>query len=479
MDIEGQSCAPYFCVGKIRIMKKLLLIVMAFVGTVNADAQVITGEFSDNTVAGKMLYLEAVSGRRTTMVDSTKIDQSLEFRFNSTRRETGVYRLSFDRKHQLDIISNATEDIVQLDFEGMDLLEGLSVIQSEENRAFGEFNYLREEMAKKKREINAERKKVPKNNKAQRELLSVRKDVLDKQFGKNTQPLMEAYPNTYFARLAKCYQFPDYEAYQASGAKKTYPSEKAFLTDRFFDTVDFTDIGLTKSTVYKDRIYKYLVRYTQYNEPGLIRSVDKIMGLAEGHDSTKEHILNYFLDHFNANGPKLMLQFVLENYLLDESCSEMDVEERYRMMAGEYQNLLPGNKAPNLQIADDQGGMLDIAKVAAGQKGTLLFFWSSHCHYCEQAMPSVKKLYEQYKAKGLEIVGVSLDTNEQAWKAGIAKNTLTWKQASELKGYKSQIALDYRIHKTPYFYLLDSDMQIVGKPNGITALENALMNMLP
>ena len=37
-------------------------------------------------------------------------------------------------------------------------------------------------------------------------------------------------------------------------------------------------------------------------------------------------------------------------------------------------------------------------------------------------------LYANYKDRGLEIVGISLDENESAWKTAIEKNNMQWIQ---------------------------------------------------
>ena len=48
------------------------------------------------------------------------------------------------------------------------------------------------------------------------------------------------------------------------------------------------------------------------------------------------------------------------------------------------------------------------------------------CGPCRKEIPNLKKLYELYKGKGLEIVSVSIDKNETAWKKALAEEKLSW-----------------------------------------------------
>lgn len=47
-------------------------------------------------------------------------------------------------------------------------------------------------------------------------------------------------------------------------------------------------------------------------------------------------------------------------------------------------------------------------------KYLLIDFWTSWCPHCNAASPELKRLYSEYSSKGFEILGVSIDGNEQA-----------------------------------------------------------------
>ena len=58
-------------------------------------------------------------------------------------------------------------------------------------------------------------------------------------------------------------------------------------------------------------------------------------------------------------------------------------------------------------------------------------FWATWCGPCVAEMPAMKKLYAEYKDKGVEFIGVSLDHKEGGLgqlKAFVAKEGIPWPQ---------------------------------------------------
>lgn len=72
-------------------------------------------------------------------------------------------------------------------------------------------------------------------------------------------------------------------------------------------------------------------------------------------------------------------------------------------------------------------------------------------------------LYKEFHAKGLNIIGVSLDKEKSKWTDAIAKDGLTWTQISNLKFWDCPIAKQYQIEGIPATILLDENGVIIGK----------------
>jgi thiol-disulfide isomerase/thioredoxin len=55
----------------------------------------------------------------------------------------------------------------------------------------------------------------------------------------------------------------------------------------------------------------------------------------------------------------------------------------------------------------------------------LLAFGATWCQPCKEDYPLLKKLHQNYKQSGFEIVGVNMDDQKQTWLAQVAKVLFT------------------------------------------------------
>ena len=135
-----------------------------------------------------------------------------------------------------------------------------------------------------------------------------------------------------------------------------------------------------------------------------------------------------------------------------------------------------GKKAPDFKAPDTQGKMVSLHENLG--KVTLIDFWASWCAPCRQENPNVVRIYNQFKDKGLAIIGVSLDKDADRWIKAIEDDKLTWLQVSNLKEWKDPIAKEYGITAIPATYLLDEKGVIIARDLSSEELEVKLNELL-
>jgi peroxiredoxin len=120
-----------------------------------------------------------------------------------------------------------------------------------------------------------------------------------------------------------------------------------------------------------------------------------------------------------------------------------------------------GATAPDFTQNTPEGKPIQLSSLKG--KIVLLDFWASWCGPCRQENPNVVKLYQQYHAKGFEILGVSLDESKEEWVKAIKEDKLDWIHVSDLQYWKNAAARLYSVNAIPQSYLLDKDGIIIGR----------------
>ena len=118
-----------------------------------------------------------------------------------------------------------------------------------------------------------------------------------------------------------------------------------------------------------------------------------------------------------------------------------------------------GAKAPDFTLNDINGNPVTMSEVKGKIK--IIDFWASWCGPCRLNNPALKKLYDEYHEKGLEIIGVSLDTKKNAWEQAIEKDGLSWINISSLKGWKCDVIRLYNVTGVPALFILDEYNNII------------------
>ena len=166
-------------------------------------------------------------------------------------------------------------------------------------------------------------------------------------------------------------------------------------------------------------------------------------------------------------GPMLVLHSY--SYISEQNAEEYnyftdEVKESYygRLLHDKiWPPSMEGKQVPDFRFTNHADGKQMSLRVAlAGKKYLLLDFWASWCKPCRKEIPNILNLYKKYHGKGFEVVSISADSSEAAWKKALDEEQLPW--YNDRDGNQGICTL-YKVQYYPTLYLLDASGRVVAK----------------
>jgi thiol-disulfide isomerase/thioredoxin len=155
---------------------------------------------------------------------------------------------------------------------------------------------------------------------------------------------------------------------------------------------------------------------------------------------------------------------------LNEVMSTLDTNlnaSPYMPLLSDYLKTLKRTEIGMLYVSfmmqDTTGIYLPIVDLI-GENYLLVDFWASWCGPCRDENPNLVAVYNDYKDKGFDILGVSLDRDKDSWLKAIRNDNLTWHHVSDLLYWENRAAKIYGVRSIPSNVLID--------PNGIIIAKN-------
>ena len=96
-------------------------------------------------------------------------------------------------------------------------------------------------------------------------------------------------------------------------------------------------------------------------------------------------------------------------------------------------------------------------------KLVVLNFWATWCPPCRLEMPSMERLYQEFKGEGLEVVAINFMEREKPITSFLKENGFTF---SVLLDKKGEIARDYGVHGLPVTFLIARNGNLLARSMG-------------
>ncbi len=168
--------------------------------------------------------------------------------------------------------------------------------------------------------------------------------------------------------------------------------------------------------------------YTQkFCETDSTAYINAIMGKRAGNEKVDTWLFKYLLQTLMNYKDDNGLTYLVKWYSNSCSMEELNKDQSTSILLTSLKNCATGKKAFNLLLPDLNGKNGSMAEIASKSKLTLILFWRTDCSHCREFEPELEALYKKYHARGLEVIGVSMDQDEATWKKYMAEHPVPWK----------------------------------------------------
>ncbi|HET8945463.1 MAG TPA: redoxin domain-containing protein [Candidatus Polarisedimenticolia bacterium] len=138
---------------------------------------------------------------------------------------------------------------------------------------------------------------------------------------------------------------------------------------------------------------------------------------------------------------------------------------------------LIGSPAPDFTIRATDGGTIRLSALRG--RPVLVYFWTSTCPTCAWQAGPITALYERYHPAGLEMIGISYDTDRPAFDAFRAGHRETWPTSfSGHQVWDDPVGRLYRERGTGIVHVVDRDGTLIDSTSNLADLETEVARLL-
>ena len=161
---------------------------------------------------------------------------------------------------------------------------------------------------------------------------------------------------------------------------------------------------------------------------------------------------------YGLSGAEIEAELEKFDAALSKSDFVFELAERAKVL----KRVAIGEKFLDFTQNDIDGNPVTLSSLV-GENYLLIDFWAAWCAPCRVENPNVVAIYNDYKDKGFDVLGVSLDRRKEDWLKAIEDDKLTWTQVSDLNYWKNEASKAYGINAIPSNLLLDKNGIIIEK----------------
>ena len=119
---------------------------------------------------------------------------------------------------------------------------------------------------------------------------------------------------------------------------------------------------------------------------------------------------------------------------------------------------LPGQRVPQFDLAADDGSRVRLSDYQG--KILVVNFWATWCPPCVAEMPSLDRFQQMFAARGVEVLAISVDDDESAYRSFLAQHNV---RLRTVRDPEKKVSALYGTFKYPESYIVDREGRLVRK----------------
>ncbi len=459
-------------------------LVVAFFISICSYAQTYKIDVHIDGIKDTSLLLGYHFGEKKYVQDTAIVDSKGNAVFEGdTLLKGGIYLVILPSKTYFEILVSENQRF-GVKTSASDLVNKIEFTNSPENSAFADYQRFMIEQQMKNKDITEKLKKLDEKSDSvkiyQKQLAAVNADV-ENYWNK----LIEKNKGTFLATIIKSMKNVEMPEIVVPEGTKNADSLKwmrsyQFNKEHFFDNIPFSDPKMLRTPILENRINTYFDRVIIPQPDSIIPEAIKVVELAKQNKEVYQFVLQHLVNKFqtsNMMGMDGVFVALAEKYYLGGQVWWADktlldkINERVTLLKP---NLI-GNICPDLNLPNQTGQPVRISSIK--KKITVVYFWDPDCSHCKKTTPELKKTYDKYKAKGLEVYAVYTQGDQPKLVDYINKNQLNWINVWDPQ-QNSNFRNLFDIYSTPVIYVLNENKKIIAKRISVESLNSMLEQLL-
>jgi thiol-disulfide isomerase/thioredoxin len=458
-------------------MTRTMLFALAFIFSINiTNAQGYLIEVKVEGIKDTTLQLGYYFGEKTLLADKAPLNSNGIAVFSGdSLLPRGMYFVVVPDNYFEIILGDNQQFSISTTSDNVN--ENLKFKGSPENTEFANYRLFMAERQKKMNELQ-QQAQLQKESGEIDQVLTNQIDALDKEVKDNWNRIIRSYTGTLLAAIIKTLkpmEFPDFnipdDAPNADSLR--WITSIRYNQKHYFDNIDFKEAGLIRTPFFQSRIDNYFDRVLIPIPDTIALYSDLIINRSRSNPDMFRFVVTHLFTKFSNSsimGMDAAFVHIAEKYFLSGDATWINDETKTKI-ANRVADLKPnliGQIAPNFKMRDLKGTLIELHRIKA--EVTVVYFWEPNCSHCKKVTPQLNEVYKKYKSKGLEVVAVYTQDQNDKWKEYVDQNGLNWINVWDPSRGTRYHKL-YDIYSTPVIYVLDKDKRIVAKRIGVESLE--------